>query len=350
MAPLERATTSFDAEGKREDQSVDRTDQPVFDPDRQAWVVDRYADVVAAFRCPHLAPGGARAEPRPSLPDPAHSRRVRAETRAALSPEQLRIWRTHLCGVANSSVNKLPAGAPVDLVAAYAQPVCLAFAAMVTGIDLKDGDALFAIAIPISESAADPFDPVLKERAREATTQLRPWFSSGPELLRDSGFVALALTLPRLLANAWAALLESRASWPELHRNPALLEYGLEELLRHAALPAVLFRTATQDVELNGRHIRRGERMVLEIETANHDPDHFDRANEVDLARRGNQHLTFGVGPHSCVGAGLIRMAALAITAPLLQRFSAADVAGKVEWAGGPGFRFCKSLWVLLHE
>src|SRR5690348_7320105 len=171
MAPLERATTSFDAEGKRADQSVDRTEQPVFDPDRQAWVVDRYADVVAAFRCPHLAPGGARAEPRPSLPDPAHSRRVRAETRAALSPEQLRIWRTHLCGVANSSVNKLPAGAPVDLVAAYSQPVCLAFAATVTGIEQKDPERLLTIAMPISESAADPFDPVLKERAREATTQ-----------------------------------------------------------------------------------------------------------------------------------------------------------------------------------
>jgi hypothetical protein len=252
--------------------------------------------------------------------------------------------------VANSSVNKLPAGAPLDLVTAYAQPVCLAFAAMVTGIDLKDAESLFAIALPISESAADPFDPALKERAREATTQLRPWFSSGPELLRDSGFVALALTLPRLLTNAWAALLESRASWAELHRNPALLECGLEELLRHVPLPSVLFRTAIQDVELNGRHIRRGERMVLEIEKANHDPDQFDRANEVDLARRGDQHLTFGVGPHSCVGAGLIRMAALAITAPLLQRFSAADVAGNVEWAGGPGFRFCKSLWVLLHE
>jgi cytochrome P450 len=345
-----RVPDSFRASSGRDDPTKSTNEAPWFDEDRQAWVLNRYADVVAAFRCPHLFPAGAHPKPRSSLSDQARSRKLRAQTRAALSPEQLRVWRTQLAGVADLLVGNLPAKRRIDLVASFAQPVSLAFAAIVTGIDPGNAEDLCAIARPISDSAADPFDEVLKARSRAATEELRPWFPSGPELLRDSGFVALAHTLPRLLANFWAALLQNCTRWAQMHHQPRGIDRGVEELLRHARLPGILFRTAIQDVELNGALIRSGQHIVLEVHKANRDPDQFSQANEVDLTRHPNQHLAFGAGLHSCVGAGLIRMACVTISAPLLKRFSGAVLDKEIEWRGGTGFQFPASLWVVLQR
>ena len=341
---------SYRASSQRDDSTKGTNEAPWFDEDRQAWVLNRYADVVAAFRCPHLLPGGARPKPSSNSSDQARSRKLRAQTRVALSPEELRVWREQLSGVADLLAGKLPAERPLDLEASFAQPLCLALAAIVTGIDPGDAENLCAIARPISDSVADPFDEELKARAKAATEELRPWFPSGPELLRDSGFVALAHTLPRLLANAWAAILLNTTRWAHLHHQPSQIECGIEELLRHAGLPRILFRTAVQDVELNGVLIRSGEQIVLDVHKANRDPDQFSQANEIDLTRQPNQHLAFGAGLHSCVGAGLIRMACVTITAPLLKCFSGAVLAKEIEWRGGTVFRFPDSLWVVLHK
>jgi hypothetical protein len=70
--------------------------------------------------------------------------------------------------------------------------------------------------------------------------------------------------------------------------------------------------------------------------------------NQLDFTRLDGGHLTLGAWPHSCVAAGLIHMAAVSITAPLLQRFASAKPARPIEWQGGSGFRSPRSLWVCL--
>jgi hypothetical protein len=219
---------------------------------------------------------------------------------------------------------------------------------MVTGISRGDAERHYERGRRISAAAAEPYDPALRDSAKSASAELRNHFHSGPEALRESGFVALSQTMPCILGNAWFALMQFPQQWRLLHRQPELVEQAIEELLRYAGLARILSRTATADIDLNGASIRRGERIILRIIAANRDPERFSHPNQVDVARRDAGHLTLGAGPHACVAANLIRMAAIAITHPLVQRAASANLSRPIDWQGGSGFRSPKSLWVSL--
>ena len=323
---------------------------PYFDEILEAWVLSRHADVLAAFRSPNLTPVGPNSGKHPQSADPGQRLRMREETLDALSPALLNTWRDRLAPEVQALVAGLPVESPVDLIAGYARPLCLVCASIVTDLERDEAWRLQEHAQQVAAAAADPCDPVLRANAKFAGVGLQACFHSGPETLRDSGFVALSQTMIGILGNAWFALLQYPSQWHRLHRQPELMDAAIEELLRYAGLVRVIFRLATEDISLNGVQIRRGDRLVLRIIAANRDPERFTHANRVDITRRGAGHLTLGAGAHSCVGASLIRMAAVAITLPLLKRFANANLSLPPDWHGGPIYRYPSSLLVRLSD
>jgi len=163
-------------------------DAPYFDRDLDAWVVSRHADLLAVFRESAMAPVHAERETLAESPDDNSRLKMRAETASALTPARLLRWREALSAEAISCVNRLPAVKPVDLVAGYALPLCLSLAAMVTGITRADADSLNKLARMISAATAAPEDKSLGDGAKSAATELRGYFPSGPEPMRESGF------------------------------------------------------------------------------------------------------------------------------------------------------------------
>ncbi len=323
-----------------------------FDVGLNAWVLSRHADVFAALREPALVPGRSL-DPQQTSLDQArvHLRaRMRAETLEALGPLKLAQWREVLATEAAVIVQTLPSEAVVDLMEAYARPLCLALAARVTGISLQQAISLDHHARHISAAAADPDDRALSVQAKILNEEIRSEFQVGPEALRDSGFVALSQTLAFLLTNAWYALIEHPQEWQRLHHHPESIEAAIEELLRYAGLVRILFRTASEDFHLNGSAIRQGDHLVLRIVAANRDPERYCCPHQVEITRRDGGHLALGSGPHACVAANLIRMAASAITGPLLSQFSSARLAHPVSWLGGAVFRAPQSLPATLSE
>jgi cytochrome P450 len=327
---------------------------PYFEDSLNAWVLSRHADVLAAFRASGLSPANPTSKETLGPSDESarfesDRLKMRAEAIEALSPARLRAWREQLAPEAYALASRLPSEEPVDLMDGYARPLCLSLAARVTGISRDDAEAFHERAQRISASAAEPYDPALRDSAKSASAELQNHFHSGAAALRESGFVALSQTMPCILGNAWFALMQFPREWGLLHRQPELVEQAIEELLRYAGLVRILSRTATADINLNGASIRRGERIILRIVAANRDPERFSHPNQVDVARHDVGHLTLGAGSHACVAANLIRMAAVAITRPLVQRFASANPARRpVDWQGGSGFRSPKSLWVCL--
>jgi cytochrome P450 len=321
---------------------------PYFDTVLEAWVLSRHEDVLAAFRSSHLVPAGADGGDDSEVPDEMLLA-MRQETREALSPSQLRAWRDRLTPRAYGLAFSLARSEPVDLVSEYARPACLALAAMVTGLSVRDAERLQTIARPVSMAAAEPFDAQLRADAAAATAQMKGCFHAEPAALQDSGFVALAHTMPCLLANAWYTLLQQPKEWSMLHQQPELVEQAVEELLRYAGLTRVLYRRANRDVAMHGFLIRKGQRIILRIIAANRDPKRFAQPNQIDV-RRGGGQLTLGAGPHACVAANLIRMAANTMTRPLLEIFATGRLTQRVAWQGGSGFRSPAALHVVLRE
>jgi cytochrome P450 len=317
-----------------------------FDSVLNAWVLSKHADILAAFRASTLAPTSPHDK---NTSDDSLRSKIRKETMEALSPAQLRAWRENITSEVQALAGTLPTAEPVDLMNDYARPLCLSLAAMVTGISREDGTRLYEKAQRVSAAAAEPYDPALRAGAKAANAELRSCFHAGPETLRDSGFVALSQTLPCLLGNAWFALVQHPHQWSLLHQQPGLTEQAIDELLRYAGLARTLTRTATADINLNGSSIRRGEQIILRIIAGNRDPERFSYPHQVDVTRGDAGHFTLGAGPHSCVAAGLIRMAAITMTRPLLQSFAPPIPARPVDWQGGTGFRFPGALWVCLH-
>src|SRR5690606_33939154 len=87
-----------------------------------------------------------------------------------------------------------------------------------------------------------------------------------------------------------------------LRAQPDLIPQAVEELLRlHPPFVAVA-RTATRDVEIGGRGVEAGQRVLVSWAAANRDGGEFPDPDAFDPDRESNRHLSFGAGPHRCAG------------------------------------------------
>ena len=98
---------------------------------------------------------------------------------------------------------------------------------------------------------------------------------------------------------------------PDIRRRlidePDLMQAAVEEFLRLEAPQLALARTATTDVVIGGREIKKGDRVLLVWASANRDETVFDNADQIRFERFPNRHMTFGLGAHRCLGSTLAR-------------------------------------------
>jgi cholest-4-en-3-one 26-monooxygenase len=154
------------------------------------------------------------------------------------------------------------------------------------------------------------------------------------ELEFNNFFLLLAVagneTTRNLLSGAVLALIEHPDQWRRLQRDRALLDTAVEEFLRWVT-PVVHFRrTATRDVELRGKKIHEGQKVVLFYPAANRDEWVFDQPERFDVGRIDNPHLALGIGEHYCMGANLARMEIRVLFEEMLRRVPEFELAGPV--------------------
>lgn len=120
-------------------------------------------------------------------------------------------------------------------------------------------------------------------------------------------------------------------SWQRLATEDGLLDLTIEEMLRHVSPVGSLRRTATEDIEMHGKTIKKDEKVVLWFSAANRDPEFFADPETFVLDRTPNEHLTFGWGVHFCLGAHLARAEMKEFYAQMIQRRLQFVVEGKPE-------------------
>jgi cytochrome P450 len=145
-------------------------------------------------------------------------------------------------------------------------------------------------------------------------------------LAQTTGLLAAGyITTVNALARGTVALLHSN-QYTALDTNRDRLERAVEEILRYGQSGDTgVLRVATEEVRLGDFVVPRGEAVLTPLAAANRDPDVFPEPDRFDINRRENQHLSFGHGPHHCIGAPLARpelqvgFSALARSLPTLQ-------------------------------
>jgi cytochrome P450 len=134
---------------------------------------------------------------------------------------------------------------------------------------------------------------------------------SEPELVSMIGLLIIAghETTSNLIGTGMLTLFDHPEQLAKLRADMSLVPSAIEELLRFTGpLLTPAPRLATEDVELGGQHISRGDILIPVLTSANRDERHFTDAVELDLARRIDRHLAFGYGIHMCLGAPLARL------------------------------------------
>jgi len=137
---------------------------------------------------------------------------------------------------------------------------------------------------------------------------------------------------------------EARA---RLVADPSLIPDAIEESLRYNTSAQRFSRTLTRDVEMHGKTMRSGEKVMVVYGSANRDPREFDDAERYDIDRRPTEHLGFGHGKHYCIGAGFARILTAVLCRELLAALPELTLAiaeEELEWLPSPAFRSMVSL------
>jgi cytochrome P450 len=124
------------------------------------------------------------------------------------------------------------------------------------------------------------------------------------------------------------ALIDHPEQWRRLKNDAGLVDTGCEEILRWTTPAAHVARTAASDTPLHSLTISAGEIVTLWNTSANRDGDVFQQPDAFLLGRTPNKHVTFGYGPHFCIGAHLARVELRALLRELRRTVRSIESAG----------------------
>ncbi len=136
--------------------------------------------------------------------------------------------------------------------------------------------------------------------------------------------------------NTMSGIIHALDKFPDQRKafehDPSLIPNAVQECIRYQTPLAHMRRTATEDTELFGQAIKKGDRLVLWYLSANRDEEVFEDADRLDITRENaRRHLSFGYGIHRCVGARLAEMQLRVLLEEMHARRMRVHVAGDVE-------------------
>jgi cytochrome P450 len=269
--------------------------------------------------------------------------------RALVSPsfraKLLERWRRDLVAVVvDELIDRFAGRGRADLVREFTFVFPVYVIARVMGLPREDSARFQRLSIELlnvfynwdrgiaaSASLKEYFRGVLAERRREPRDDLITTLAQseidGTRLTDDEIFAFLLLILPagfettyRATGNLLVGLLREPALLHRIQADRAMVHGAIEEALRWEPPIASVMRVATRDCELGGIEIPAGTTVNVSIAAANRDPVRYPDPDRFDPTRTNIAHLTFGAGPHLCLGAHLARMETTVAVNALLDR------------------------------
>ena len=120
--------------------------------------------------------------------------------------------------------------------------------------------------------------------------------------------------------------------WEKLKANPALVPNMVSEIIRYQTPLAHMRRTALEDIEFQGKQIKKGDRVVMWYISGNRDEEIIEEANKFKVDRENaRRHVSFGFGIHRCMGNRVAEMQLRILWEEILNRFERIEVVGEPE-------------------
>ncbi len=295
--------------------------------------------------------------------DPPQHTRYRRLVQPGFKPSMVRLMEAGVTDKARALLAPLPCGEVVDIVGALSIPYPLQVICELLGVDGEQWPRFYewseAVIPGESDRSAEERAGLqaemweyligVAERRRaepvdDLVSALATAESEGDQL--SEAELAMFLiqllvagneTTRNLLSGGLVALAEHPDQWADLRADRSLLPGAVEELLRWTTPVISFMRTATRATLVRGQAIAEGDPLLLVYASANRDESVFGPdADQFRIDRHPNPHLSFGFGPHFCLGAALARIEARVVLGELLDRFTTVEVAGEVTRTASP--------------
>jgi len=364
-----------------------RKNDPVhWDEKNQLFVISKYDDLVYISKNAALFCSGEGT--RPNMPtklsivdmdEPRHGQ-LRKLINKGFTPRMVSKLEVYFRDMTRNAVDRIAKTGRCDFVLAISVPLPLELIAELIGIDKKDRDRFHVWSDDMIASDGFYHDPKVMQRATEAfseyvtylqdaieerkkmprddlmsilvhakeggllgqETHVRPGARekvaeedlemAGDELLMFLVTLMIAgnETTRNAISGGISALIENPGERQKLVDNPSLIPLAADEIVRYVSPVLNFQRTATQDTELRGRKIKKGQKVLLCYPSANRDEDVFKDPDRFIVDRDPNPHIGFGIGNHFCLGANLARMEIRVVLEEVLKRIP------DLEYTDGP--------------
>jgi len=353
---------------------------PVAHTDRYggAWLPVTHADVSAVARdTNHFSSEGAvlaNKPPRdqwvstapiggapPITSDPPFHADARRLLLPAFSPQVVAEWEPEIRRLCNELIDNMGSVDTVDAAVQYAQNIPVYVIARMLGLPLEDSDYFReTVHLVLEEIGAEfgerqggfekleaylgrhvqdhidnPKDDLIGFllNAKIYDQPLSPQHVVGTIILLM--VAGIDTTWSSIGSSIWH-LAQHPSDLQRMVNEPELLPTAIEELLRVYA-PVTMARIVSQDAEIGGCPVKRGDSVLLPFPAANRDPEVFPDADKVIIDREENRHVAFGLGIHRCLGSNLARLELRIAVQVFIQRFPQFELAdpSAVTWSLG---------------
>ena len=349
------------------------------------WLLTRYADVKMALHHPSLVSServsvnmsrlpladGVDIQPFSDLlaqwiinQDPPDHTRLRTLVNKAFTPRLIKHMRPFIQETVNQLLDAVEPSGQLEVIEDFAFPLSAIVISTMLGIPPEDRDrfkqypedviAFLGASYLLPERAEmakqsmvamrDYVAQIVAERRQHPTQDLISTLLQVEEqgdILTEDELFALCInilvagyeTTMGLITNGLLVLFQNPDQLRQLRANPALIDTAIEEFLRYETPLQNQDRVAIESLEIGGKNIEKGQRVLTMLGAANRDPEQFHEPNVLDITRQNNPHLAFGYGIHFCVGAPLARVEAAIAINTLLSRFPLAQFTNhEVNW------------------
>jgi cytochrome P450 len=346
--------------------------EPVLYLGDDTWLVTRYEDARVILRDTRFSSresavfrddaddlqGGGFTNSMLFLDPPDHTR-LRGLVQQAFVPRRIQRMEADIERAADALLDAVADKGGMDIIGDLGRPMPVWAISMMLDIPESHREEIRALA-ELSSLTLDYeyLDETTQERAVEASFRSREYFrglvaqrraAPGDDILSgmiaaqeggaslsdeeivvmtDLLFVAGHETTVNLIGNGTRAMLDHPGTLERLAAEPDLIPSAVEECLRFAPSVTLNGRTASQDLPVGGKTVKRGQHILIPTDAVNRDPERFLDPHCFDVARKDNAHLTFSIGPHVCLGAFLARLEARIAWRKLLERVTAIRSAG----------------------